>query len=366
MTRTLIITSVCILMACPAHLQAADPAGQKPAPAAKRSAPKALAVGERLQNSVRNFTFNGTFTGALQKIAETVGVRFAVDWRALGELKVWKHTPVTLKADSARGDQLLDMLLVKVAPMRKPLGWYASGGTICVTTQQRALAKTWEKAVAGVTNRRKVLQSINFQKAPLNAVVAFFRDLTGANFYVNWKALAQLGVTRESPVSLKLDGVAASSALDLIVEQLTSNDDNINRVHWVIDEGIVVISTGAALNVRLKTRTYDVADLMTQSITVGIGSAKMSMAKPSTNRRRNNNSNTSTETNVTDTGSSVSVNTAANKATREGLIDIIKNSIGDDMWEPSGRGSISIVRNQLIVTQTPLGFKLLDKSFKKH
>ncbi len=32
------------------------------------------------------------------------------------------------------------------------------------------------------------------------------------------------------------------------------------------------------------------------------------------------------------------------------------------MWRPVGRGSIRILRGQLIITQTPLGFKLLEES----
>ena len=32
------------------------------------------------------------------------------------------------------------------------------------------------------------------------------------------------------------------------------------------------------------------------------------------------------------------------------------------MWEPTGKGSINILRTKLIITQTPLGFKLLEES----
>ena len=50
---------------------------------------------------------------------------------------------------------------------------------------------------------------------------------------------------------------------------------------------------------------------------------------------------------------------------KEGLIAIIKASIGEDMWQDQGKGSIRIFGNRLIISQTTLGFKLLDKSLRR-
>lgn len=49
---------------------------------------------------------------------------------------------------------------------------------------------------------------------------------------------------------------------------------------------------------------------------------------------------------------------------REGVIGIIRDSIGQDMWEPSGRGSVKIIGNRLVISQTLLGYKLLDQSLR--
>ena len=53
---------------------------------------------------------------------------------------------------------------------------------------------------------------------------------------------------------------------------------------------------------------------------------------------------------------------AQRQRTREALIGVIKDAIGQDMWQPLGKGSIRIVRNKLIISQTLLGFKLLDQA----
>jgi hypothetical protein len=47
---------------------------------------------------------------------------------------------------------------------------------------------------------------------------------------------------------------------------------------------------------------------------------------------------------------------------RKTVSDIIKNSIGRDMWEPNGKGSIVILRDRLVITQSLLGFKLMEEA----
>ena len=46
----------------------------------------------------------------------------------------------------------------------------------------------------------------------------------------------------------------------------------------------------------------------------------------------------------------------------ENLINIVKSSIGEDMWQPQGKGAVKIMRNMMIISQTRLGFLMLKKS----
>jgi len=34
------------------------------------------------------------------------------------------------------------------------------------------------------------------------------------------------------------------------------------------------------------------------------------------------------------------------------------------MWEPDGKGSIKVVGNKLVITQSLLGFKLMEKALR--
>ena len=46
------------------------------------------------------------------------------------------------------------------------------------------------------------------------------------------------------------------------------------------------------------------------------------------------------------------------------ILHIIKNTIGEEMWRPQGKGSIRYFGKNLVVTQSLLGFKLMEKATK--
>ena len=54
------------------------------------------------------------------------------------------------------------------------------------------------------------------------------------------------------------------------------------------------------------------------------------------------------------------------KEIRDTLIKTIKEAIGEDMWTPTGKGSIKMIGNRLVISQTLLGFKLLEESGTLH
>ena len=49
---------------------------------------------------------------------------------------------------------------------------------------------------------------------------------------------------------------------------------------------------------------------------------------------------------------------------KKSLVKIVQDSIGDQWWQPNGKGSIRILRNRMIVSQSLLGFKLMADAGK--
>src|SRR5690606_8856424 len=60
---------------------------------------------------------------------------------------------------------------------------------------------------------------VDFNAARLEAVLEYFRNVTGVNLFVNWSALETAGVERDTVVTLQLSNVPAEQALRLVLQQ---------------------------------------------------------------------------------------------------------------------------------------------------
>jgi len=334
---------------------------------------------EAVQAKITKPGISGTLRQAIDRIAELGSVRILVDWSALSDAGAEPETKVSVLVPSATVGQLLDIALAQAARRGRPLAWYADGATVHVSTQARVLARNRfplgrETGAKSSPNARASASSagpvarLNFQNVGFGNVITFFREVSGVNFHMNWKALETVGVSKDTEVTLEARGISIARALDLICSDLSANADKFDRVYWVVDQGIVEISTGAALNTTLSTRTFDVTDLL--AIVPDFEGPRMDFSTKDTQA-------------ITDSrtgavrGGSLFPQEDADKDTdeksigeqraelREKLIGIIKQSIGEEMWQPVGKGDVRIFRNQLVISQTKLGFKLLDEAVRR-
>jgi len=315
----------------------------------------------------------------LNYYGELSGLTIDADWKALEAAGVTKETPVTLKTRPMRFSKLLDFTLSSIARKNRPLAWRLSGKEVIISTQMQVLLRDQvARLPLGLPRELPVARSsggareINFKETPLNLVIDFFRDLADANFHVNWRALESAGITKETPVTLKVTGVSVGRALNLVLDQLNVGHDRYNSIYWVIDEGVVQIATGESLDRTTRVRVYDISDLL--MVVPNFTGPRIDLSNASTNGGSGNTGNQSGggffgQTSDNNTGTSSETGgeedmVAQRQRTRDTLIEIIKLSIGADMWADSGtgKGSIRILRNQLIISQTALGFKLLEQS----
>lgn len=316
-----------------------------------------------LERTIRSFEFNGTLDEAIRTLSTVGGVKISADWPALKAAGVSKGKKLRVTAEGARVGQLLDMVLVRAAVRGKPLSWYENAGRVRVTTQRKARVGRRRKLLRNL-RRRRTLRSVDFQQIPFEDVVQFLREVTGANIHVNWRALKAVGVKREAPVTLRMSRISAAQVLDYVVDQLTEPVDKYRRVYWIVDEGIVRISTGSALNTRLTTRVYPLGDLLFAApkvqmpTRIGLKTSKDQKGGGSGGLWGDDDDGDGEESGQSDF-------VERQRKTGDDLIDIVKDSIGPDMWQPEGKGSIRIHRNRLIISQTLLGFQLLERSLRR-
>ncbi|MSR69560.1 MAG: hypothetical protein EXS17_04360 [Phycisphaerales bacterium] len=122
-------------------------------------------------------------------------------------------------------------------------------------TDQAALAKMREKI------------NVDFAETEFEAAINYFKEVTGLDFYVDWKSLDAAGVTKQSTVSLAFPSIRADKALDMALESASGDsanpaDSQANRADWAMEDGIVVVASTEALALRRVTIVYDVRDLL--------------------------------------------------------------------------------------------------------
>ncbi|MBI1368087.1 MAG: hypothetical protein GC162_05475 [Planctomycetes bacterium] len=131
-------------------------------------------------------------------------------------------------------------------------------------TRQAALGSAGGESEANRRVMEKLKQSIpvTFDGNRLENVVEYLRNVTGVNFFVNWRALEGAGIEPGTTVTLNLASVPADKALRLILDQVGGD---LVPLGFTIDEGVVTISTVENLGKNTTIRTYDIRDLVVQA-----------------------------------------------------------------------------------------------------
>ena len=322
---------------------------------------------ECLAKSLEQATFTGALSQAMDDYRQRLGCDITVDWAALREIGVTESTTVSVQLSNVTAEQALNVMLNAASPKGKPLGWYADSGGIHISTQARVLnRRSGILPVPAVSSRPATTQpagvDVNFDATPLSDAIDFFRQASGVNFHVNWNSLQAVGIDRGTSVTIRASGISIAKGLDLLVSDVSAGKSRLDSVYWIIDDEIVLIASGSALNTTLHTRLYDIADLL---MIVPNFQAPRINVQPAGSGGRGGSGGSGSTLFGSNQGNSNAVQNAENpvqlrQQVRDELIAAIQNSIGPDMWQPIGKGSIRIMGGNLIISQTLLGFKLLE------
>ncbi len=106
------------------------------------------------------------------------------------------------------------------------------------------------------------MASVNYDDTPLSEVLDDFRDKTGTNIVANWQSLANFGIDQTTPVNLNLRNVWAKLVLKLTLQTLSSPQ---GRISYIIEDDVVFIAPGEDLDMILKLRVYEIADILMET-----------------------------------------------------------------------------------------------------
>lgn len=115
-----------------------------------------------------------------------------------------------------------------------------------------------DRGVLATLETRRIPAS--FQDNALENVLQFIATVTNQNFDVDWESLNEVGIEKDTQVSLELREVPARVVLDRVLQKVSLDD--FNKASWAVQDGIVVVASDDDLRRNTFIVIYDVRDLL--------------------------------------------------------------------------------------------------------
>ncbi|HTL29082.1 MAG TPA: hypothetical protein VL282_07675 [Tepidisphaeraceae bacterium] len=189
---------------------------------------------------------------------------------------------------------------------------------------------------------------VNFAGVPLADAIEFIRDVTQANIHVNWRALEEAGVGKDTMVNIRLRSVPLRTVLRLMLNEAGGG----TALTYYVSDGVIEITTQELADKELITRVYPIDDLIMDfpdpvppEFNIQ-GTAQVSGKGGGGGGSSGQGILSGNTGNTNDTQ-----NHASQKERAEDLIKIIQDSIQPNVWkENGGLATIHFFKGSLIVT----------------
>lgn len=198
-----------------------------------------------------------------------------------------------------------------------------------------------DQATTAQLERR--LPEINLNNVAFSDAIEFLRDVSQANFYVEWRTLEEAGIAKDTLVTVRLRDVKLSKVLQTILQDV----GGVVRLGYTIDEGVITISTEEQLAANVVTRVYDIRDLI-------INIPDFTEA-PDFNLQAGGQGGGGGGQLFSGGGGDSEDEGPTRTELVDQIIQLIQDTIATDSWKDNGGpvGTLRELQGQLIVTQTP-------------
>jgi hypothetical protein len=199
------------------------------------------------------------------------------------------------------------------------------------------------------------LPEVNFNGVGLTDAIDFLRDVSGANIAVNWKALEEAGVAKDTPVNVRLRRVSLRKAMETVLSEVGGGD----KLAYDTDQNVIEITTSELANAKMYTRVYPVQDLI-MDIPDFTDAPDLSLNSTSNNQNQNpqggggigaggGGGGGASSSPFTGEGGKEKVVSKEERA--NSLIELIKAVIQPEIWaDNGGKAAIRVFNGNLIVT----------------
>ena len=197
---------------------------------------------------------------------------------------------------------------------------------------------------------------LRFDQVALTDVIDHFRDRTGLNFEVDWKALQDAGLSKDTPVSIRLSAITIRIALRKTLDAAAPG-----LLAFYVDENVIHITTQAAADARPVVRVYSVADLVkdapdfTDYPQISIAGGNQGSRTAGGGTGGGGSGGSGAQNLFGGAGGPAAQagirNMKTNAERGQGLIDLIEATVRPEVWKTNGGAStIRYANGQIIVT----------------
>ena len=204
------------------------------------------------------------------------------------------------------------------------------------------------------------VSKIVVNQQPFSDVVRLLRQQTGANIVVNWNALNNAGVQKNTPISLTLRGVPFNKVLSLVLQQAQGSGGT--QLAYSISGGVLTISTNDQLALQKTTRVFDIQDLLVQAPNFTAPTFNLQNQSSSSGVQVSSGSagggGGAASSNLFSGAGGQSGQQQVGKTRAQMVTEItqlIENTVARNSWIDNGGtvGSVREINGQLVITQTP-------------
>ena len=126
------------------------------------------------------------------------------------------------------------------------LGFVASYSALLIAVPEATLADAPTSQPAPVANLLdQPVGDVSIQGKPLKDVMDSIEERTGANFWIDYKALEYASISKAAPVTVHLHNAKLSDELDAIFKSVQGKDED-SKMGYMFEDGFLKITTQRA------------------------------------------------------------------------------------------------------------------------
>ena len=223
--------------------------------------------------------------------------------------------------------------------------------TICIVSLL-CLSLLASHAAAQTTGRARqaptvILPDLNFTNVALEDAIEFLRDVSNANIHVNWRALEEVGVSRDATINLRLRRVSIGKVLSLMLAEAGGSD---LLTHYDSD-GIIHVTTRELADRDMITFVYPIEDLVMEIPDFIAPSFDLAMSGGGGRGGGGARGGGGTGGGGLFTQQEERENIRTKQQRGEELVELIVSTVQPDIWDVNGgRAAIRYFNGSLVVT----------------